>query len=223
MVYCIGKKNSLIKSSLLNIAPDFNFHLLFYCFSPCPVSLPHMFNVFKPPSTTSTASFPAVVWWGLLWGFHAYVVTFGQSIALTLGSFCCLHRVSACAARADEEFPQQPFYLFLESFAGSTRRYRALVSHMLLELLLKVVQNHRKAEADLKWGDLEIKQPVLLLTPPRAGCPGPYQLGFRFLHRQSLCSLSEKHMTLFNYPVVTQSVSWCSDDPIASCPITEHH
>lgn len=71
MVYCFGGKMSLIKSSLLNITPDFNFHLLFYCFSPCSLSLPHILHVFNPPLKTFIASFPIVLQ-ASLWGLHAY-------------------------------------------------------------------------------------------------------------------------------------------------------
>lgn len=49
------KKMSLIKSSLLNITRDFSFHL-FYCFSPCPLSLPHTLLVFNPPLKTFISS-----------------------------------------------------------------------------------------------------------------------------------------------------------------------
>lgn len=190
LAWCIVlEKNSLIKSSLLN---DFNFHLLFYCFSPCPVSLPHMLHVFKPPSTTSTASFSAVVWWSLLWGFHAYIITFGQSTAPQAGVTLLSPQSKWTCCQAWWGIPQQPFYPFLESLAGGTRSFRALVSHVLLELLLKFVLNHRKAQADLKW-DLETKQPVLLLKLPRAGYPGPDQLGLRYLHRESLQPVWETH------------------------------
>lgn len=60
MVYCIGKKMFLIKSSILNITPDFIFHLWFYCFSPCPVSLTHLLHVFNPCLKPFIASCPIV-------------------------------------------------------------------------------------------------------------------------------------------------------------------
>lgn len=56
MVYCIGKKKSLIKSSISNVTPDFIFHLWFYCFSPCPLSLTHLLHVFNPHLKLSTVS-----------------------------------------------------------------------------------------------------------------------------------------------------------------------
>lgn len=61
MVYCIGKKMFLIKSSILNITPDFIFHLWFYCFSPCPVSLTHLLHVFNPCLKPFIASCPIVL------------------------------------------------------------------------------------------------------------------------------------------------------------------
>lgn len=46
--YIVLEKKSLIKNSILNVTPDFIFHLWFYCFSPCPLSLTHLLHVFNP-------------------------------------------------------------------------------------------------------------------------------------------------------------------------------
>lgn len=69
--YIVLEKMSLIRSSILNITPDFIFHLWFYCFSPCLLSLTHLLHVFNPHLKPFIVSCPVVLQ-VLLWGLCAY-------------------------------------------------------------------------------------------------------------------------------------------------------